>query len=224
LLGLAVALAITGGAACQPESPAAPAGTPERGPAATPVGDLRRPVVVFLGDSLTAGYGVLADDSFTVRLEAALRGAGVNTRVVNAGVSGDTSAGGLARLDWVLSDAPDLVIVELGANDGLRGLPISEMRKNLGKIISACEKKGAKVLLAGMEITPNLGAVYSSEFRDSFTLLAEQYKVALIPFFLKDVAARPELTQSDGVHPLTNGYAIVTQTVFQYLEPMLKKK
>jgi acyl-CoA thioesterase-1 len=129
--------------------------------------------------------------------------------VVNAGVSGDTTAGGAGRINWVLQHEPEIVILELGANDGLRGLPISEMRK--------------KVLLAGMEITPNLGAEYSKDFRESFTLLAEQYKVPLIPFFLKDVAAKPELTQHDGMHPLSNGYAIVTQTVFQYLEPMLKK-
>ncbi len=182
------------------------------------------PVILAFGDSLTAGFGVDLKDSYPSRLQRLLDEKGYHYKVVNAGVSGDTTAGGASRIRWVLQHEPEIVIIELGANDGLRGLPISEMRKNLGKIISACEKKGAKVLLAGMEITPNLGAEYSSEFRDSFTLLAEQYKVALIPFFLKDVAARPELTQSDGVHPLTNGYAIVTQTVFQYLEPMLKKK
>lgn len=97
------------------------------------------------------------------------------------------------------------------------------MRKNLGFIIEACQKKGAQVLLAGMEITPNLGAEYSKDFRESFPLLAKKYEVPLIPFFLNDVAARPEFTQSDGIHPLGNGYATVTQTVFQYLEPMLKK-
>jgi len=182
------------------------------------------PVILAFGDSLTAGFGVDPNDSYPARLQRLLVEKGYHYKVVNAGVSGDTTAGGAARIDWVLQHEPEIVIIELGANDGLRGLPISEMRKNLGKIIEVCLKNGVKVLLAGMEITPNLGAEYSKDFRESFTLLAEQYKVPLIPFFLKDVAARPELTQADGVHPLGNGYATVTRTVFQYLEPMLKKK
>jgi acyl-CoA thioesterase-1 len=181
------------------------------------------PMIIAFGDSLTAGFGVDPRASYPARLQRLLDEKGYHYKVVNAGVSGDTTAGGAARIGWVLQHEPEIVIIELGANDGLRGLPISEMRKNLGTIIKACQKKGAKVLLAGMEITPNLGAEYSNDFRESFPLLAEQYKVPLIPFFLKDVAAHPELTQPDGVHPLANGYAIVTQTVFQYLEPMLRK-
>ena len=182
------------------------------------------PVILAFGDSLTAGFGVDAQDSYPARLERLLAEKGYSYKVVNAGVSGDTTAGGAARIEWVLQHDPEIVILELGANDGLRGLSIPEMRKNLAKIIEACQKKGAKVLLAGMEITPNLGAEYTKDFRESFTLLAKQYKVPLIPFFLENVAARPELTRPDGVHPLAEGYAIVTQTVFQYLEPMLKKK
>lgn len=181
------------------------------------------PVILAFGDSLTAGFGVDARDSYPSRLQRLLEEKGYHYKVVNAGVSGDTTAGGVGRINWVLQHEPQIVILELGANDGLRGLPISEMRKNLGKIIEACLKTGARVLLAGMEITPNLGAEYSKDFRESFTLLAEQYKIPLIPFFLKDVAARLELTRPDGIHPLAEGYAIVTQTVFQYLEPMLKK-
>ena len=186
-------------------------------------GETGQPVILAFGDSLTAGFGVDPRDSYPARLQRLLDEKGYHYKVVNAGVSGDTTAGGASRIGWVLQHEPEIVILELGANDGLRGLPISEMRKNLGKIIEACQKKGAKVLLAGMEITPNLGAEYSKDFRESFTLLAKQYKVPLIPFFLKDVAARPELTQPDGVHPLANGYAIATQTVFLHLEPMLKK-
>ena len=182
------------------------------------------PVILAFGDSLTAGFGVDAKDSYPARLQRLLDEKGYHYKVVNAGVSGDTTAGGAGRIDWVLQHEPEIVIIELGANDGLRGLPINEMRKNLGKIIETCRKNGVKVLLAGMEITPNLGAEYSKDFRESFTLLAEQYKIPLIPFFLKDVAAKPELTRPDGIHPLANGYAIVTQTVFHYLEPMLKKK
>jgi acyl-CoA thioesterase I len=181
------------------------------------------PVILAFGDSLTAGFGIDPKDSYPARLQRLLNKKGYHYKVVNAGVSGDTTAGGAARINWVLQHEPEIVIIELGANDGLRGLSISEMRKNLGKIIEACQKKGAKALLAGMEITPNLGAEYSQEFRESFALLAKQYKISLIPFFLENVAARPELTQSDGVHPLASGYATVTQTVFQYLEPMLKK-
>jgi len=182
------------------------------------------PVILAFGDSLTAGFGVDPKDSYPARLQRLLNEKGYHYKVVNAGVSGDTTAGGAARINWVLQHEPEIVIIELGANDGLRGLPISEMRKNLGLIIEVCQKKGAKVLLAGMEITPNLGAEYSQDFRESFTLLAQQYKIPLVPFFLENVAARPDLTQPDGVHPLANGYATVTQTVFQYLEPMLKKK
>jgi acyl-CoA thioesterase-1 len=182
------------------------------------------PVILAFGDSLTAGFGVDSRDSYPSRLQRLLKKKGYHYKVVNAGVSGDTTAGGAGRINWVLQHEPEIVILELGANDGLRGLPISEMRKNLGRIIEICQKKGAKVLLAGMEITPNLGAEYSQNFRESFTLLAGQYKIPLIPFFLKDVAAKPEFTQPDGVHPLANGYAIVTQTVFHHLEPMLSAK
>lgn len=182
------------------------------------------PVILAFGDSLTAGFGVDAQDSYPARLQRLLAEKGYSYKVINAGVSGDTTAGGAARIEWVLQHNPEIVILELGANDGLRGLSISEMRKNLGKIIETCQRKGARVLLAGMEITPNLGAEYTRDFRESFTQLAKQYKVPLIPFFLENVAARPELTRPDGVHPLADGYAIVTQTVFQYLEPMLKKK
>ena len=181
------------------------------------------PVILAFGDSLTAGFGVDSKDSYPARLQRLLAEKGYSYKVVNAGVSGDTTAGGASRIDWVLQHNPEIVILELGANDGLRGLSISEMRKNLGAIIDICQKKGAKVLLAGMEITPNLGAEYSQDFRESFTLLAKKYKVPLIPFFLENVAAHPELTRPDGVHPVADGYAIVTQTVFQYLEPMLKK-
>jgi acyl-CoA thioesterase-1 len=181
------------------------------------------PVILAFGDSLTAGFGVDLQDSYPARLQRLLDEKGYHYKVVNAGVSGDTTAGGAARIGWVLQHEPEIVIIQLGANDGLRGLSISEMRKNLGIIIEACQKKGAKVLLAGMEITPNLGVEYSRDFKESFSLLAEKYQVTLLPFFLKDIAARPELTQPDGIHPLAKGYEIATQTVFQYLEPMLKK-
>jgi acyl-CoA thioesterase-1 len=174
-------------------------------------------VIVALGDSLTAGYGVLADDSFTVRLEAALRGAGVNTRVVNAGVSGDTSAGGLARLDWVLSDAPDLVIVELGANDGLRGLDPAEMEANLDAILTRLADKGIEVVLAGMLAPPNLGRAYGEAFNAVFPRLAKRHGVVFYPFFLDGVAAQPALNQPDGIHPNAAGVRVIVERFTPYV-------
>jgi len=180
-------------------------------------------VILAFGDSLTAGFGVGPEESYPARLQKLLDDKGYHYKVVNAGVSGDTTAGGAARVEWVLQHEPEIVILELGANDGLRGLPIFEMQRNLETIIEACLKKGAKVLLAGMDIPPNLGEEYSDDFRDTFRLLAQKYKIAFLPFFLEDIAAHPELTQDDGIHPVSKGYEIATQTVFKYLEPMLKK-
>ena len=184
---------------------------------------LAEPVILAFGDSLTAGFGVRPEEAYPARLERLLEEKGYHYKVVNAGVSGDTTAGGVARVDWVLQHEPKIVILELGANDGLRGLPIDEMQRNLETIIEACLKKGAQVLLVGMEVPPNLGEEYSEDFSDTFPLLAEKYKINLLPFLLADIAAYAELTQADGVHPVAKGYEIATQTVFKYLEPMLKK-
>ena len=184
---------------------------------------LAEPVILAFGDSLTAGFGVRPEEAYPARLERLLEEKGYHYKVVNAGVSGDTTAGGVARVDWVLQHEPKIVILELGANDGLRGLPIDEMQRNLETIIEACLKKGAQVLLVGMEVPPNLGEEYSEDFSDTFPLLAEKYKINLLPFLLADIAAHAELTQADGVHPVAKGYEIATQTVFKYLEPMLKK-
>ena len=184
---------------------------------------LAEPVILAFGDSLTAGFEVGPEEAYPARLERLLNEKGYHYKVVNAGVSGDTTAGGVARVDWVLQHEPKIVILELGANDGLRGLPLDEMQRNLETIIEACLKKGAQVLLVGMEVPPNMGEEYSDDFRDTFPLLAEKYKISFLPFFLEDIAAHAELIQEDGVHPVAKGYAIATQTVFKYLEPMLKK-
>ncbi len=184
---------------------------------------LAEPVILAFGDSLTAGFEVGPEEAYPARLERLLDEKGYHYKVVNAGVSGDTTAGGAARIDWVLQHEPKIVILELGANDGLRGLPIYEMQRNLETIIEACLKKGAQVLLVGMEVPPNMGEEYSDDFRDTFLLLAEKYKINFLPFFLQDIAAHAELTQEDGIHPVSKGYEIATQTVFKYLEPMLKK-
>ena len=170
-------------------------------------------VIVVLGDSLTAGFGVVDSDSFPVRLEAALRDAGANVRVVNAGVSGDTSAGGLARVDWVLVDKPDLVIVELGANDGLRGLEPADMEANLGAILTRLGDKGIPAVLTGMLAPPNMGRAYGIAFMAVYPRLAERHEVVFYPFFLEGVAAQQALNQPDGIHPNPAGVRVIVENI-----------
>jgi len=167
------------------------------------------PVILDFGDSLSAGYGLAPEQAFPVRLEAALRRQGIEVRVVNGGVSGDTTAGGLARLDWALADKPDLVILELGANDALRGIDPATVHDNLDKIIRKIEADGAKVLLVGMLAPPNWGAEYKSDFDRIFPELAKVHDVELYPFFLEGVAMKPELNQPDGLHPNERGVAVL---------------
>ncbi len=168
-----------------------------------------RPVVLALGDSLTAGYGVAPGKAFPEQLQAALRDNGVDAKVINGGVSGDTSAGGLARLDWLLSDKPDLVIVELGANDGLRGLDPDNTSDNLDRIIARIRKTGAQVLLTGMVAPPNLGAEYGEKFASLYPALAQKHGTAFYPFFLDGVAMDPALNREDGIHPTAEGVAVI---------------
>lgn len=175
-------------------------------PAAATEGSIR---LLALGDSLTAGYGLPIDESFTVQLEAALRDRGYPVEVTNAGVSGDTTAGGLARLDWALADEPDMVLVELGANDGLRGLDPNDTRRNLAAILERLTALGTPTLLTGMFAPPNLGREYESVFNALYPELAETYDVPLYPFFLDGVAAAPALNQADGIHPNAEGVAII---------------
>ncbi len=173
--------------------------------------------ILALGDSLTAGYGLAAQDGFTARLEAALRDRGVAARVINAGVSGDTSAGGLSRLDWLMAEKPDLVIVELGANDGLRGLDPAETRRNMDAILARTTNGGTRVLLAGMVAPPNLGREYADAFNEIFPQLAKKHKVPLYPFFLDGVAARPDLNLSDGIHPNEEGIKVIVDRILPYV-------
>ena len=180
-------------------------------------------MILAFGDSLTAGYGVAEQESYPARLQEILKRKGYPHRVVNAGVSGDTTAGGARRIHWLLKHRPEIVILELGANDGLRGLPIEEMAANLETIIRAAQQAGARVLLAGMKIPPNYGEEYSREFENTFRRLAEKYHTGYIPFFLENVAAVRRLTLPDGIHPVAEGYAIVAQTVWRYLEPLLQE-
>jgi acyl-CoA thioesterase-1 len=180
-----------------------------------------RPVILAFGDSLTAGHGVDLASSYPSQLQKELDREGYNYHVVNAGISGDTSSGGLSRIDSALSVHPKIVILELGANDGLRGLPIRETKRNLQQMILKSQRAGAAVVVAGMTLPLNYGPDYIHDFEAMFPDLAKQYKTALIPFFLENVAARMDLNQEDGIHPTAKGYIIVTQTVLKYIQPLL---
>jgi acyl-CoA thioesterase I len=179
-------------------------------------------VVVVLGDSLTAGLGVAADEAFPARLQARIRAEGYAYRVTNAGVSGDTTAGGLRRVDWVLRANPEIVIVALGANDGLRGQSPQAIRANLEEIVARLQAAGARVLLVGMRLPPNYGADYTKEFEAIFPAVARRAKVALMPFLLDGVAADPRLNQADGIHPTAAGQQIMADRVWPYLRPLLR--
>jgi acyl-CoA thioesterase-1 len=180
-------------------------------------------VIAVLGDSLTAGLGVAADEAFPARLQARLRREGYDYRVVNAGVSGDTTAGGLRRVDWVLRARPDIVVVALGANDGLRGQPPAAMRDNLEAIIRRLQAAGAQVLLAGMRMPPNYGAQYTREFAAVFPHVARQTRVPLMPFLLDGVAADPRFVQPDGIHPSATGHQIIADRLWPHLRPLLRR-
>ncbi len=173
--------------------------------------------ILAFGDSLTSGYGLDHDQAFPVQLERALKAEGLDIRVVNGGLSGDTTAGGLARLDWVLAavpgGAPDAVILELGANDGLRGLDPDATHANLDRILEGLRERGIRVLLAGMLAPPNLGREYGDEFNSVFPRLAAEHGVALYPFFLDGVAGDPSLNQPDGLHPNADGVAEIVRRI-----------
>ncbi len=177
--------------------------------------------IVALGDSLTAGFGVAVGDAFPQQLEAALRKRGQAVRVINAGVSGDTTAGGRARLDWALAEKPDAVIVELGANDALRGLPPAMTRANLDAIVTRLKAQGIRVLLAGMRAPPNMGHDYADAFDAVYPALAKRHRIHLYPFFLDGVAARPGLNQPDGIHPNAKGVAAIVDRIVPYVVRLL---
>ncbi|MBT3658761.1 MAG: arylesterase [Rhodospirillaceae bacterium] len=179
------------------------------------------PVILALGDSLTAGYGLAQPDSFTVQLEAALAKAGTVAKIKNAGVSGDTSAGGRARLAWALAEKPDAVMIELGANDGLRGLNPKRTEANLDAIIAMAKAQGLPVLLTGMRAPPNLGVEYCEEFNSLFARLARKHEVLFYPFFLEGVAALPTLNQADGIHPNGQGVAEIVRRLAPIVEKLI---
>jgi len=181
-----------------------------------------RNVILAFGDSLTAGLGVQPDTAYPARLQRKLDTLGSKYRVVNMGISGDTTAGGRARMKAALQQRPSIVILELGANDGLRGLPVSQMQINLEQMIQDFQKGGAKVVLAGMTLPRNYGDVYVKSFEDVFRGLAKKYDLPLIPFFLEGVAGDPKYTLPDLIHPNADGYALVTDIVMKTLKPLLK--
>lgn len=190
-------------------------------PASLPATDADRPRIVVLGDSLTAGLGVDPHEAFPARLQGKLAAGGYAHEIVNAGVSADTTAGGLRRLAWSLDGDVRVVIVALGGNDGLRGLAVDEMKQNLTEIIEGAQAYGARVLLTGMEAPPNYGAFYTTAFRDTFRDLADAFGLAFVPFLLNGVAGHAELNQADGIHPNAEGAGKVADLVWLTLEPML---
>jgi acyl-CoA thioesterase-1 len=226
---LLTALVLMPAAACGGSAtPAADAETTARvdaarGPATAATASASVPRIVFLGDSLTAGLGLPREQSVPSLIQARLQEEGYRYEVVNAGVSGDTSAGGLSRLDWSLDGNVEVLVIELGANDGLRGLPPAQMKENLDEIITRAKQRGITVVLTGMEAPPNYGPLYTSEFREVFRDLAEDHDVEFVPFFLEGVAGVPRLNQRDGIHPNAEGARVIEQTVWRTLETVLEK-
>lgn len=193
-------------------------------PLTTPQVTSDRPKIVAFGDSLTAGFGLTEKESYPYLLQEKLKTDGYNYEVVNAGVSGDTSIGGLERIDWVLEqENVRILILELGANDLLRRMPVDKMKKNLAKIIEKAQAKKIEVLLCGMLAPTNVGSAYQREFTMAFPDLASEYKVKFVPFLLENVAMNKDLNQADGIHPNARGEVIMTENIYTVLKPMLKK-
>jgi acyl-CoA thioesterase-1 len=204
-------------AATETPAPGAPVA---RGAPTVPVS--AKPRIVFLGDSLTAGLGLPSDQSYPAVIGRKLKERGYDYEIVNAGVSGDTSAGGLRRLEWSLDGDVRALVVALGANDGLRGLPTDAMKENLEAVLERAKERKIPVVLAGMEAPPNNGPEYTREFREVYADLAKEYDVRFVPFLLLGVAGNPALNQADGIHPNARGAEIVAGVVWPALEPLLK--
>ena len=223
---LAACLAVVATVACGSSDDAPRRTTPSaasrtsisHGPAS---GNEGGPRIVVLGDSLTAGLGLPIEDAYPAVLQRRLDGQRLKYHVINAGISGDTSAGGLARLDWALEGDVRILIVALGGNDALRGLPVSQLKDNLARIIQRAQARGVTVILAGMEAPPNWGDEYTKAFHDVYPALAAEYHLALVPFLLEGVAGIDRLNQRDGIHPTAEGDRMVADTVWEILEPVI---
>ena len=193
-------------------------------PLVTPNVTSRSPKIIAFGDSLTAGFGLAEPESYPYLLQQRLKADGYEYEVVNAGVSGDTSLGGLERADWVLAqENAEVLILELGANDLLRGLPVDKMKSNLDKIIRKAKEKNIKVLLCGMLAPPTMGGGYQRDYINAFPDLADEHKVAFLPFLLDGVATKKDLNQADGIHPNAAGAKIMTENIYKALQPLLTK-
>jgi acyl-CoA thioesterase I len=225
-LYLLVVLAIATSACSRPHEPVeetrpAPAPVPAAAPRSA-VAD-NRPVLVIFGDSLSAGYGLAVGQSFPDFLQKKLDAGGYDWHVVNLGISGDTTDGGLARMDSATSLKPGIVVLELGGNDGLRGLPLQATRDNLDRMITEFERVGARVVLAGMTLPPNYGPDYVRNFEKIYKELAAKHKIALIPFLLSDIVTKDlRYIQADGIHPTAEGAEIVSGTVLRAVKPLLR--
>jgi acyl-CoA thioesterase I len=196
----------------------------QKKPLATPQIKSDKPKIVAFGDSLTAGFGLLEKESYPYLLQEKLKADGFDYEVVNAGVSGDTSIGGLERIDWVLEmDNVQILILELGANDLLRRMPVANMKRNLARIIEKAQAKKIRVLLCGMLAPPNVGAQYQRDYQLVFPDLASEYKVEFLPFLLETVALNKDLNQADGIHPNAEGEKIMTENIYKALKPMLDR-
>lgn len=183
----------------------------------------QRPRILVFGDSLTAGYGISSAEAFPEQLQGALDAAGYQVTVINSGVSGETTAGGVSRLEWVLADVPDMVIVELGGNDALRGLAPEQTQSNLDRIMTRFAESGVKILLAGMRAPRNLGSAYYSKFDALYPALAAKHDVLLYPFFLEGVAGNPQLNLADGIHPNAQGVKVIVDNMLPYVERLIKE-
>lgn len=179
----------------------------------------RSKIILFYGNSLTAGYGIDLDQAFPALIQKRLDSLGLDYTVINSGVSGETTSGGLNRLNWVLNQKVDVFVLELGANDGLRGVPLKETKQNLQEIIDLVREKNSdtQIILAGMQIPPNMGPEYTEEFRNIFPELAEKNEIPLIPFLLEGVAGNPDLNLEDGIHPTAEGHKILSENVWKIL-------
>jgi len=202
-------------------APTVAAPVPNPAPPAAAPAATSAPLVVFLGDSLTAGLGLAETEAYPARVEAGMRQAGTPIRALNAGISGDTSAGGLRRVDWLLTQHPAVVVVGLGGNDGLRGLPVDEMEQNLRQIVERCQKAGARVVLLGMKIPPNYGPDYTDRFAAVYPELARELNVPLVPFLLEGVGGIEKLNQADGIHPTAEGQKKAADNVLPALQEVL---
>jgi acyl-CoA thioesterase-1 len=203
------------------ETAAAPTASPSPAPPPLAAAKPEAPKVIFLGDSLTAGLGVSVEEAFPAQVGEILAAEGHPIQVINAGVSGDISAGGASRLDWLLRQKPAVVVVGLGANDGLRGQPLKDLEANLLNVVQRSQAAGAKVLILGMKIPPNYGKDYADAFEAIYPRVAKQTGAALMPFLLEGVGGEPELNQADGIHPTVEGHKRVAKNVAPYLARLL---